>query len=433
MTMTTIPTAMAVMPTLRHVAAATLLVLSLAGCENALQVTNPGALQESQLGNPALEQFLVNGAIGEFQFAYVNYALWSGVLADELITDHTNVSIREFSLHNFNDLNVTNEGIYGNIQRARQSADDATTRVKTILGAGATSSLNVSRTLIYGAYAYVLLAEGFCDSPVNLSAALTPAELFARAITKFDEGIAVATAGRTGANVAAAQDLIYMAQVGAARASLKKGDLAKAREYAALVPDTYERLAYYSANSVRENNAVNAAVRTSGAYLGMHPSYVGLSDLRVAQPTVSRPGLNSAAIFPPMKPMNYSGWLPTGAAQTIDVTSNMRFASGLEARYIGIEADGPTAAMLTFVNARRAVVGKAAVNLTGPALLTEFRQQRAYDFYLTGQRLGDLRRYATTGTDLFPTGKYPVFPDPYGNNKCFLVPQSEKTSNPNYK
>ena len=82
----------------------------------------------------------------------------------------------------------------------------------------------------------------------------------------------------------------------------------------------------------------------------------------------------------------------------------MRFASGLEARYIGIEADGPTAAMLTFVNVRRAVVGKAAVNLTGPALLTEFRQQRAYDFYLTGQRLGDLRRYATSGTDLFPTG-----------------------------
>ena len=423
----------AVMPTLGRVATATVVVCVLASCDSALQVTNPGSLQESQLDSPALEQFLVNGAIGEFQFAYANYAQWSGVLADELITDHTNVSIREFSLHNFNDLNATNESVYGYLQRARQSADDATARVKTILGTGASSSLNVARALIYGGYSYVLLAEGFCDSPVNLSAALTPAELFARAIAHFDEGIAVATAGRTGANVAAAQDLIYMAQVGAARASLKKGDLVKAREYAALVPDAYERISYYSANSVRENNAVNAGVRTSGAYLGMHPGYVGLADARVAQPTVSRPGLNSSAIFPPMRPMNYSGWLATGAAQTIDVNSNMRFASGLEARYIGIEADGPTAAMLTFVNTRRAVVGKAPVSVTGAALLTEFRQQRAYDFYLTGQRLGDLRRYAAAGVDLFPTGKYPVFPDPYGANKCFLVPQSEKSGNPNYK
>ena len=97
------------------------------------------------------------------------------------------------------------------------------------------------------------------------------------------------------------------------------------------------------------------------------------------------------------------------------------------------EADGPTAAMLTFVNARRAVGGKAAVNVTGAALVTEFRLQRAIDFYLTGQRLGDLRRYSAGGTNLFPTGKYPVFPDPYGSATCFIVPLSEKTGNPNYK
>ena len=100
----------------------------------------------------------------------------------------------------------------------------------------------------------------------------------------------------------------------------------------------------------------------------------GLADPRAPQPTASRAGLNSNPIWVPFRPSQYSGWVATGTPQTIDITSNIRFASGLEARYIQTEADGPTAGMLTFVNARRAVGGKAAVNVTGAALLTEFRR-----------------------------------------------------------
>ena len=72
------------------------------------------------------------------------------------------------------------------------------------------------------------------------------------------------------------------------------------------------------------------------------------------------------------------------------------------------------------------------VTLTGAALMTELAEQRARDFYLTGQRLGDLRRYDKAGTDLFPKGKYPVFNDSYGALKCMIVPLSEKAGNPNY-
>jgi hypothetical protein len=408
----------------------------LVGCDSILSVQNPGALKEEQLGDPALETFIVNGAIGEFQYAYGFYSLWSGVLADETFTDHTNVSVRELSLHNFNDLNDQTTDVFANLSRARASADDGITRLTTILGAAnAAKSLNVARLLAYGGYSYVLLGEGYCDAPINLSAGLPPAELFKRAIAHFDSAIVVATAAMTGAptaTVTAAQDIINMSRVGAARAALKMNDLAKAKTYATLVPDTYEKLAYYSANSVRENNIVNSAARTTGAWLSMTPAFQGLNDPRLPQPATSRAGLNSNPIWVPFKPSQYSGWLPTGPAQTIDITSNIRFASGLEARYAVIEADGPNAAMLSFVNARRAVGGKPAVNLSGAELIAEFRRQRAYDFYLTGQRLGDLRRYAATGTNLFPTGKYPVFPDPYGTMQCFIVPRSEKTGNPNY-
>jgi hypothetical protein len=418
----------------RIAGAAVVLLLSLAACNGLLEVSDPAALPEGQLTDPSVEQFVVNGAIGEFQFAYTSYVMWSGLLADESFTDHTQASFRELSLHSFTDFNVTNEEVFVNLQRARQAADDAADRVKTMQGENAVSSLNVARALVYGGYSYVLLGEGFCEAPVNLSAGLSSAELLMRAIAHFDEGIAVATAaGKVAANAAAAADLLNMARVGAARASLKKGNLPEARAYAAGVPDSFERWAYYSANSVRENNLVQLGAKLGLPWLSIHPVFQGLGDPRIPQEATARTSLNSHPIFPPLKPSMYKGWTPTGPGSAIDVATPIRFASGLEARYIGVEADGRDAEMLAFVNARRASAGKPSLNLSGAALLSEFRMQRAIDFYLTGQRLGDLRRYAAAGSDLFPTGKFPIGADLYGTMHCFLVPLSEKSGNPNYR
>ena len=410
------------------------IALAAAGCSDLLEVTNPGAIPEERLTDPALEQLMINGAIGEFQFAYGSYALWSGVLSDEVFTDHTNVSVRDFSLHNFGDLNETNDGVYENVQRARASADDAVDRLKSLLGPAAASSLNVARALAYGGYSYVLLGEGFCDAPVNLSVPKTSDELLTIAVSRFDEAIAVATAAKVGANAAntaAAQDIINMSLVGAARASLKVGNATKARAYAVQVPANYEKVAYYSSNSVRENNALHRPARTADPFLGIQPAFLNLQDPRMPQSATSRPGLNSNAIFPPQRPLMYSAWSAT-AVQTIDITTLIKFATGLEAQYIIAEADGPIASTLAFVNTRRAIGGKLAVDLAGAELMAELRTQRSRDFFLTGQRLGDLRRYAKAGINLFPTGKYPVFPDPYGPAKCFIVPLSEKAVNPNY-
>ena len=407
----------------------------LSACENLLEVSDPGSIQGGQLEDPTLENLLVNGVMGEFQFAYGYYALWSGVLADEIFTDHTNVSVREFSLHNFNDLNDITTGAYENIHRARQSADDASARLKTMLGAGASSSLSMARVMAYGGYSYVLLAEGFCGSPVNLSEELPPEELFKRAIARFDTAITVSNAVKAGTTVAAtitaANDLINMSNVGAARAALKMGDPVKARTYAALVPANYEKLAYYSSNSVRENNQLNRPARTADPFVGVAPAFFSLADPRVPRLATSRPGLNSNPIFPPQRPFMFTGWTAT-TVQPIDITTTIKFATALEAQYVIAEADGATASTLAFVNARRAVGNQAPVDLSGAALVTELREQRARDFFLTGQRLGDLRRYLKAGTDLFPKGKYPVFTDFYGEAKCFIVPLSEKAANPNY-
>jgi starch-binding outer membrane protein, SusD/RagB family len=405
--------------------------LALTGCTDVLSVPNPGAIQEGQLTDPALVQLMVNGAIGEFQYAYGQYAQWSAVLSDEAYTDHTNVDVRDFSEHKFGDLNGINSSTYEYVQRARQSAEDATDRLKSLV-ATPTADINVATVLAYAGYSYILLGEGWCESPVNLSAPLPSDSLLRRAIARFNEAITIATAANTGASTTAAQDLIYMSHVGAARAALKLGDLPLAKTHALSVPADYEKLAYYSSNSVRENNALNALTHATGASLGMSKRFQGLNDPRVPQPASTQLGLTGGSIYTPLTGYMYTGWVPTGLAARIDFGSDIKFATGLEAQYVLAEAAGPVSTTLDFVNQRRAVGAEPPVSLTGTALMTELAEQRARDFYLTGQRLGDLRRYAAAGNDMFPTGLYPLFNDSYGTLKCMIVPLSEKAGNPNY-
>jgi hypothetical protein len=44
--------------------AVTALLLGASACNNILDVNNPGAIQEGQLADPALEQLFANGAVG---------------------------------------------------------------------------------------------------------------------------------------------------------------------------------------------------------------------------------------------------------------------------------------------------------------------------------------------------------------------------------
>jgi hypothetical protein len=117
----------------------------------------------------------------------------------------------------------------------------------------------------------------------------------------------------------------------------------------------------------------------------------------------------------------------------------MRIASTLEAQYIIAEADGPTAATLAFVDARRAAGLQPASGLVAgdPAIMAELREQRSRDFYLDNHRLGDLRRYREFyGVDLFPRGPYPGSTSGQiysadAEKDCWPLPLSEINGNPN--
>jgi hypothetical protein len=307
--------------------------------------------------------------------------------------------------------------------------------------------VRLARVQAYAGYAYVLLAENMCSAPIGIGRAYSSEELLAIAVDRFKAAIATATAAKTyngtlgtaGAkNAAAADSLLNLANVGAARASLDLGNKADAITYASAVPTTFAFKAYYSANSARENNQFFGAASN-----GQNAEWIGVTntpyenvtnDPRVPRP-VAKEGTQQGQTFVPKSPSmfsTYNGTL-TGAQFTRD--ASITFASSLEAQYILAEAQGATTTNVNFVNGRRAIGNMAPlVAPSESAFQAALREQRARDFYLAAYRVGDLRRYKKLySVDLWPTGTYvsPVpAPATYGTSECFPIPLAELNGNP---
>ena len=411
-----------------------LLLLGLiAACDGILDVDDPGAIRSGDLTDPQMEELIVHGVLSEFQYAYNYMLLSASIFSDEVYTDHTNIDHREFALLDFDDTNVLNNETFTALQKARVTAEDAVERLTEFHGSDASSSLNIAIAHAYAGYAYVLLGEHFCQAPVDVGEPMSSDELLALAVDHFEQAMGIAAgATGTGAGGIDSQLVLNLAHLGAARASLQLGAMQEAIGYANEVDGDFEEYVYRSANSAREQNIIGVQWATTGQWLSVDPAFQFLDDPRVRHMPEPAAGLNARDIYVPFRPYSYEGWDPGDEAQTVTTSTHVRFASSLESRYIIAEATGPNEETLEFVNERRAVGGQDAVSLSGDALMEELRKQRSRDFFMSVQRHGDLRRYLNLyGIDLFPTGTYPVTNEPYGSARCFIIPLSESSGNPN--
>jgi hypothetical protein len=429
-------------------AARVLAVLATAGtlgaCSDLLSVENPGAILEENLNDPAVVPLLVNSVVGDFQAMFTDLAYYSAVITDETVTGHNFETIKEIDLRQLRNDNGSQNSVYTSLQRTRFAADTISGRLRALL-TNPSSDVRLARTLAYAGYTYTLMGEYLCGAPLNpQSAALPPQELLKLALNRFDEAIQIASASKTaGQNVAQADEIINLARVGAGRAALQLNDKPRARAYAVQVPATFVFWVRHSDNSGREANPFFGATTGSNFNMGVDVNFRNLRvgtqpDERVRHAATGTLGHNRLTLlFRPVQPPSFEEYtIATRVA--FNRTTDVRMASGLEARYIVAEAEGPTAATLALVNERRKAAVKdpvAVANLTlsGDALMAELRDQRRRDFFLDGHRLGDLRRYKATGVgDFFPKGAHPnVEWGNYGTDECFLISLAEKIGNPN--
>ena len=421
-----------------------LAVGAVTGCENFLTADNPGAVEADDLNDPAYAGLIASGPVFGFQDANDDAVYWNAQLTDELFNRAVFVEEGQIDRRDlYSDMTYINAFLYAPMQRARFLSEDAVRRLTVILGDTVGRDHRVARALAYGGYTYITLGEMMCTTPIDRSVPKTWDEMMDAAIAKFDSAVTIAAAAKTylqtltpvtpalTAAIAGADSVRYFALVGAARASLNKNDKAKALTYANQVPAAFEFRAYYTNNTAAQTNRTyDRLTLGSNAYLINTPFLAMAGDPRVPRiaGTTGRGGT-------PLSPPSYSSFDNTVAGAAFTPTLSMRIASGLEARYIIAEANGPTAATLAFVNERRAAGLQTPTAATGDELMAELRDQRSRDFYLDGHRLGDLRRYKRFyQVDLFPKGPYPGSTSGAVYNEsidCWPLPTSEINDNPN--
>jgi len=424
-------------------------VLALAGCSSdLLSVPTPNVISESAIGSSLGVTTLRNGAMQDFTVAYSGsldaFAVASGNLADEIQTtdnfaDRYNTDARNSSEFLSGAINTT----YNNLQLARSNLTGAIEKWIAIKPTTAASRDSLSEMYAIRGFTENAFGEGYCSgvpfSKVSASGdfqysePLTTAQVFSRASASLDTALANAT----GANYRS------LAAIGKARVLLNQGQFAQAAAAVSAVPTTFRYTLSHSIATARQTNGIWSAVFNAGSRytIGTNEGTNGLDylvtpvDPRVPWVATTNIGFDGSANLP--RQLKYTSQ-----------SAPFVLADGLEARLIEAEArlQGGTQAdrdaVFSGLNTLRAtglstvIAPLAASPTTQAAAVDMLFKERAYWLYLTGHRLGDMRRlirqYSRTAATVFPFGNVRYRPGlTYGSDVNLVIPFAER-NNPKF-
>ena len=402
-------------------ALAAALALPLVGCD--MDVANPTIIDAAQF-DPTTDAATLSlsaqsnlyraiHAVIPFSAAFSQEA-WVGAVRQE-----TNDIGRRVMTAATSDVNSS---LWTPLQRAIATNELAV----QLLAAGPTaaSDINLARASMNAGFAFVLLAEHFCQGAFLAGPPLTPAQVLDTAVNRFTNAIAVGAAV-TGAGAAEGTKVVNASNVGLARAHLQKGSYTSAVAAAALVPSAF----VYNAVTIDDpsNRALGNGVWVydQSRLLVVPPDYRALADPRV-------PWRDGGVNAQDVQLRYYQQLKYTGYATPI------RIASGLEASYIVAEANtqtGDSSAALTLIAARRTAGGQGAfTGTTRPEILMELMDQRARDFWLEAKHSGDMNRNPASTPYVGAAGTpfYKAAQGAFGSAACLPVPLAEINANPNF-
>lgn len=439
-------------PSRRLLSVATLSLAVFAGCntEDILAVSDPDILNPDGLATATGATPLRYGVIRDFVIAFDgstdSFASMSGNMADELRASDTfagrilpNARASDDNLAELTD-------IYLKLHKART---EATTAIKVLKAVAPTPKFNIGELYMYRAFTEDFFGEFYCSgvpfseldgSTVVLGTQLTTAQVFARSTASFDSALA---------NADTSKRVQYGAAVGKGRALLNQGQFAAAAAAVAGVPTSFRLLSDHCYGSgCNENGLYNAAVAPNSRYTPVaNEGTNGLNflpatpDPRLPWEPSTRVGFNSEWKNMPvsLKPLRGGPNVLADGVEARLIEAEARLQGGTQADRDAtfallndLRATGPTAS---------GTIGMAPIPGTAPttqkAAVDQLFQERAFWMYLTGHRLGDMRRlirqYGRDPETVFPTGdQAPPISGAYGTDVNFPIPSSEK-NNPNFK
>lgn len=421
----------------------------LVGCkaDSLLNSDNPDVVDPGSLGTSQGAVAQYNGALGDFALAADGAAGTGGgvglVEAGAWFTDEarfggTPPEVKQMDLRAVREEAAAWQNMYLNLHRAREGAEQA---AKSLASFNA-SDPRIGEMYAISALVHILLGEDYCSGvPFSTSQPAivygdpqTTAQIYARAIARLD----LAKQNSFGSATVTSLEAVLR---GRALLNLAKaGDAASytaAANVVANVPTTFTYQAFHSTATSRENNFMYTDIFSADR--------LSVSDREGTN------GLNFGSSADPRVPLE----IPTangGLSRFDNVTPMIRFlkyntlaapvvhASGIEARMIEAEAalanNDPTT-WLAKLNAARAT-NSSLTPLTDPGAAGRvdlmFRE-RAMWMFMTGHRLGDLRRlvrqYGRGAETVFPTGAYHKDNLTRGTDVNIVIPISER-NNPKF-
>jgi len=398
-------------------------------------IIDPEALDNRQ-GAPAIYA----GAISDLVFASTGsdrgVVVFSGLFTDEFMHAGTTPEIREWDLRAVRPTSgvtagtVASHGTFLLLHRARTALESGARALSTLLPA---NDKRVGELWALAGMTYILFGENYCSGtpfserdPTNeLGSPLTTAEMLDRAVERLN------TAAASSSGDATVDNLIAVLR---GRALLNAGRFPEATQAVVNVPTAYVYRFLHTAPPGRQLNQI-FLLNTAGSTFSV-PDREGTN------------GLNFASAADPRLPVSPPRVSPSDGITPLvnflrytSVADPVPMATGIEARLIEAEAalrNGNTTEWLAKLNGARAtVVGLSPLSDPGSSAqrvdLT-FRE-RAFWLFLTGHRLGDLRRlvrqYGRPAESVYPTGAYHKLGLTRGGQLTLIVPQPEE-NNPNY-
>lgn len=384
------------------------------GCDNLLEVEFPGQIPTEQISGPSLAPVLTRSVIGDFECAYSNYMSGSSVHSDEYETSNSNVPLANWGERSItadeNDYVIgTCEGNFGmnlTLHTARFQAEDVFTKLSGWTDAEVANRASLmAQVRTYGAYAYMMMGEGFCQVSFDGGAAEAPTASLAKAEAQFAEAITLATTANN-------TDMLNLARVGMARVKMDLKKWGDAEQFASQVAPAYNKNADRGQESARRWNKLWRLAEQIGAYT-VATALRNLADPRPNVIDAGRGAFNSEVRL----------WVTRKYSA---LTSSMRLASKIEANLIQAEAlaqQDKVAAAMTILNNRRDALSLAQLAATTKAeaiahVLAERRMELSFE---GGHRLNDLLRYQIP----WKVGSNPFTNRPYGVTTCWPHPTRE--------
>ena len=419
--------------------------LTLAACkaDSLLKTDNPDVIDPGALNTAQGATALYNGAIGDFAVAadgsgtdgpgLIEAGAW---FTDEARFGGTPPEVKQMDLRAVREEAAAWQQMYLDLHHAREGAEKAAKALASFNTAGGKDS-RVGEMYALSALVYILFGEHYCsgvpfsttEPSITYGQPLSTTQIFSAAITKLD----LAKQNDGGDPTVMSLEAVLR---GRALLNLAKNpaDYAAAAAAVANVPTDFVYQFYHGSSTARQNNYMYTDI--------FNGDRLSTSD------TEGTNGLNFGSANDPRVPVQASG-----LSRFDNVTPMVRFlkynalsspvvhASGIEARMIEAEAalaGGDVTTWLAKLNAARTTVAGLAP-LTDPgstnARVDLMFRERAFWLYMTGHRLGDLRRmirqYGRGSETVFPTGAYHKDNLVRGTDVNIVIPISER-NNPNF-